>query len=78
MSDPDVGSFDNEGHVINYAVSFPGPSCAVFDSEGAEQGPRFRVVYELADDGSLPVEFLVAPPGGERAPYVKGVLGRQG
>ena len=70
--------FDNEGHVINYAVSLPSkqPS-AVFDSEAGEKSPRFRLVYEVTKDGLLSVEFLVAPPGGELKSYTKGVLKRQ-
>jgi hypothetical protein len=70
--------FDNEGHTIQYAISFPAkqPS-AVFESEPAGPGPRFKLVYELAADGALTTEFLMAPPGGEFMSYVKGTLSHQ-
>ena len=70
--------FDNEGHVINYTVSFPSkqPS-VVFESEVTKKSPHFRLVYEITKEGSLSVEFFVAPPGGELKSYVKGVLKRQ-
>jgi len=70
--------FDNEGHVISYDISFPAkePS-VVFESEASEKAPRFRLVYELAKDGILSVEFFIAPPGGEFKSYVKGTLKRK-
>ncbi len=36
--------FDNEGHVIHYAVTTPTPTEAVFLS--TEPGPQFQLVYE--------------------------------
>ncbi len=39
--------FDNEGHTIHYGVSTPAPGQAVFLSEAAASGPRFRLTYEL-------------------------------
>jgi hypothetical protein len=39
--------FDNEGHVIHYAVSTPDASTAIFVSEASPSGPQFRLVYEL-------------------------------
>ncbi len=38
---------DNEGHAIHYAVSTPSAGVAVFLSEPAGPGPRFRLQYEL-------------------------------
>ena len=67
--------FDNEGHVINYDVSFPsGQPSVVFESEASGKGPRFRLVYGIAPAGVLSVEFFIAPPGGEFKSYVKGLL----
>jgi hypothetical protein len=40
--------FDNEGHVIHYAVSTPTPTSVVFLSEPGP-GPQFRLSYELKD-----------------------------
>ena len=38
---------DNEGHVIHYDVSSPAPGVALFVSDPAAPGPRFRLSYEL-------------------------------
>lgn len=70
--------FDNEGHVIRYCVSFPqAGTTAVFESEPSEKGPKFRLVYLAGKGGTMEVEFLVAPPGGEFKSYVKGTMKRQ-
>jgi hypothetical protein len=71
--------FDNEGHVINYRVSFPAkqPS-AIFESDASDKAPRFRFVYEMDPDGLLSGEFLIAPPGGEFKTYTKGKVKRAG
>jgi hypothetical protein len=67
--------FDNEGHVIRYGVTMPaGKSSAVFETDPAEKGPRFRLIYDLLPDGALSTEFLIAPPGGDFKSYVKGVV----
>jgi uncharacterized protein YaiE (UPF0345 family) len=39
--------FDNEGHVINYDVTTPSSTSAVFLSDGSQPGPQFRLTYEL-------------------------------
>jgi hypothetical protein len=41
--------FDNEGHVIHYAVSTPNSSTAMFVSDASPSGPQFRLAYELKD-----------------------------
>jgi len=65
--------FDNESHVINYVVSLPAKHpAAVFESEGSDKAPRFRLVYSLGPDGLLNVDFLIAPPGGEFRAYTTG------
>jgi hypothetical protein len=69
--------FDNEGHVINYLVSFPQkPEAAVFETEPAQKGkgPRFRLTYELSTDGTLNNVFLIAGPGEEFKVYTQGKL----
>ena len=69
--------FDNEGHVIRYAVTVPAKtSSVILDSDPAEKGPRFRLVYDLSKEGVLSVEFLIGPPGGELKSYTKGILKR--
>ncbi len=69
--------FDNEGHVIHYAVSFPAKQPAVvFTSEATDTSPPAQLVYELLPDGSLSIEFFVAPPGGKLESHVKGIVRR--
>ena len=41
--------FDNEGHVIHYAVSTPNSGTAMFVSDASPSGPQFRLVYALKD-----------------------------
>lgn len=67
--------FDNEGHVINYSVSFPGQAnAAVLETEAGQPGPRYRLTYELAASGALENVFWIAPPGGDFKAYVQGTL----
>jgi len=70
--------FDNEGHVINYSVSVPQKiNAAVFESEPAPPGPRYRLTYELDAAGILDNVFWIAMPGGEFKAYVRGSLKRK-
>ena len=69
--------FDNEGHVIQYRVLVPAAGGrTIFDSEGPEPGPRFRLTYETQADGGVAVAFFTGPPGGELKRYVSGTLRR--
>ena len=69
--------FDNEGHAINYRVLSSGkPNKAVFESAGSGKTPRFRLTYELNQDGGMTTEFSMAPPGGDFKPYTSGKVKR--
>jgi hypothetical protein len=71
--------FDNEGHVIQYRVLVPAVGGrAIFDSEGPEPGPRFRLTYETQADGGVAVVFFTGSPGSELKRYVSGTLRRTG
>ncbi len=67
-SEPDTGLpkavyFDNEGHVINYAVTVSSDSKSiVFLSELRPSGPRYRLTYILAGKQSIEMTFEIAPP----------------
>jgi hypothetical protein len=61
--------FDTEGHVIRYALSFPAPERAVFESESAQPGPRYRLTYWM-DSGLLKGRFETAAPGGAYKTYL--------
>jgi hypothetical protein len=54
--------FDNEGHVIHYDVSTPGPTTAIFLSEPSQHSPQFRLVYELKDV-VMSGKFQIRMPG---------------
>ena len=57
--------FDNEGHVIHYAVTTPTPTTAEFLSDPGVRGPQFRLFYEL--NGSvLSGRFQIRMPGGKQ------------
>jgi hypothetical protein len=53
--------FDNEGHVLHYAITVPAPNEVVFLSEPAP-GPAFRLVYKL-EGAVMSGKFQVLPPG---------------
>jgi len=54
--------FDNEGHVIRYAVSTPKPGTAIFLSDPALPGPQYRLTYVLVD-GVMSGKFEIKMPG---------------
>lgn len=68
---------DDEGHAINYLVSFPKEDVAVFETEAAEHGPRFRLDYHLNPDRTLSIAFSIAPPGGSYKVYTQGTARRK-
>jgi hypothetical protein len=59
--------YDNEGHIIRYILSSPGPGRAVFRSEAGAGKPTFRLIYTLEADGLLKGEFAIAPAGAQEA-----------
>lgn len=64
--------FDNEGHVIRYAVRPQGTGRVVFTSDTVPREPRYRLTYTLAPDGALKGSFAIAPPDSPEAfkPYL--------
>ena len=72
--------FDNEGHVINYAVSFSKDQSSItFLSEALLSAPRYRFIYSKQGKDRLRLEFDIAPPGKPEAfsKYVEGVAHRK-
>ena len=56
--------FDNEGHVIEYSVTFSqDQKTLTFLSEPVASAPRFRLIYTRVKDDVLSFEFDIAPPG---------------
>ena len=72
--------FDNEGHVIRYAIEFSADenSCT-FVSESAASQPRFRLTYSKVKDGQLRIKFEIASPNqpNEFKTYVEGTAQRK-
>jgi len=69
--------FDNEGHVIRYAVTF-GDGNARFVSDVVPGAPRFRLTYRWSNAKALDLTFEIAPPGSPEAfrPYIQATLHR--
>ena len=67
--------FDNEKHVINYAVSFNQvEKSLIFTSEIQQNMPRFRLTYKALENNLLNIDFEFAPPNQPEAfsKYVSG------
>lgn len=72
--------FDNEGHVINYAVEFSHDQNTVtFTSEIMPAAPRFRLTYTKGAEQTVKLKFKIAPPGKPDAfsNYIDTVLHRK-
>jgi hypothetical protein len=72
--------YDNEGHVIRYAVEFsPDENTCTFVSDVSPSQPRFRLVYRKIKDGELGITFDIAPPGSPNnfKTYVEGTAQRK-
>lgn len=61
--------FDSEGHVIRYNLTFPSTSRVVFESDGTQPGPKYRLSYWL-EAGSLKGRFEVAAPSKNYQTYM--------
>ncbi len=54
--------FDSEGHTIRYNLTIPAKDQVVFDSDGTQPGPKYRLMYSM-EKGVLKGKFEVAAPG---------------
>jgi hypothetical protein len=73
--------WDNEGHVIHYAVSSAaGGKGLVFLSEARPDEPRFRFTYTLGEKDTVAIKFEIAPPGKPEAfkTYIEAKARRKG
>jgi hypothetical protein len=56
--------FDNEGHVINYSITFSSDQKTIeFVSDALPLSPRFRLTYVKTGSNTLTLRFEIAPPG---------------
>lgn len=68
--------FDNEGHVIEYAVVASAGQIELL-SDPVPQQPRFRLRYDLHGSDELAIDFAIAMPGSsEFRHYTGGVVHR--
>lgn len=61
--------FDTEGHVIRYDLSFPAPNRVVFESDGSQPGPKYKMTYWM-EGASLKGQFEIAPPSKDYKTYL--------
>jgi hypothetical protein len=63
--------YDNEGHLIRYAVTVD-KGRFVFLSDPVAGQPRFRLTYMIEKPGALKLTFEIAPRGTPEAwkPYI--------
>ena len=61
--------WDTEGHVIRYNLAFPAANRVVFESDGTQPGPKYRLSYWM-EGASLNGRFEIAPPGSGYKAYL--------
>ena len=61
--------FDTEGHVIRYNLTFPSVDRAVFESDGSQPGPKYRLTYWM-EAGVLKGRFEVAQQSKDYQTYM--------
>ena len=69
--------FDNEGHVINYSITFPNNNDVVFTSDKIPNAPIFRLTYSKIESDLLNVKFEMSQDGENYQAYVEGRSKRQ-
>jgi len=63
--------FDNEGHTINYSISYAEKN-VVFLSDKAPNVPIFRLTYTPIDSETVNVKFEISQAGEKFMTYVEG------
>ena len=63
--------FDNEGHVIHYAISYTDKSIQ-FTSDKNNNSPIFRLTYTLVDKSSVNVKFEMSKDEEKFITYIEG------
>ena len=63
--------FDNEGHTINYAISYSDKSI-ILTSEKVPNIPVFRLTYTLLDNKNVNTKFEMSKDGVKFMTYIEG------
>lgn len=66
--------FDNEGHILNYAISYSDSSIVLLH-EQKQSFPGFRLTYSKLNNKTVNVKFEISYPQkpGDFKPYLEGV-----
>ena len=64
--------FDNEGHVLNYSITYPNNTDIVFTSDAISNVLIFRLTYTKIDDKSVNTKFEIAQDGLNFVKYIEG------
>lgn len=64
--------FDNEGHTINYTITYSEKSI-VFLSEKSNYIPIFRLTYTLLENGTVKTKFEMSQDGLSFTTYIEGL-----
>jgi hypothetical protein len=63
--------FDNEGHIINYTISYSDKEI-ILTSDKVPNSPVFRLVYSLLDTETINTRFEFSQDGENFSPYIEG------
>jgi len=63
--------FDNEGHTINYAISYADKNIVLL-SDKIPNVPTFRLTYTLLDNNTINIKFEMSQDGEKFMTYVEG------
>ena len=63
--------FDNEGHIINYSITFSDQSI-ILTSEKIPNVPLFRLTYTLLEDQKVNTKFEISRDGANFNTYLEG------
>jgi hypothetical protein len=63
--------FDNEGHTINYSISYH-DSSIIMTSEKSPNAPIFRLTYSLLSNDEVDTKFEMSQDGAIFSTYVEG------
>jgi len=63
--------FDNEGHIINYTISYA-PNTIVLLSDKIPNVPIFRLTYSLLDSQMVNIKFEMSQDGEKFMTYIEG------
>ena len=64
--------FDNEKHIINYAITFPSIKEITFTSDKIPNIPTFRLTYRIIDDVTVDTIFEISKDGEHFFAYIQG------